>query len=139
MVVVKERDGLVKTQILFFLDCQQLSLSSSSPTNGSYCPGTVNFTCRGTDISITLNWKINRTTIGTYIFRYDTFPFFLPPTLSTPEGVELIVLYSLTDGISLQNITSMLKGNVAHLLGSAVECATAFLSSEQYYVEAQGK
>ena len=94
----------------------------------------------GTDIPVTLNWKINETTVGTYIFRlFHTFPLYLPPVPSTPEGVEMIVLSSISDGRSLNNITSVLKGNIAHLCGSTVNCATAFMSGEQYHVEARGK
>ena len=125
---------------IVLLDGQQLSLSSSPPTNGSYCPGTVQFTCRGTDVSLILDWKIDGSIIATYSFRRtDEFPLVVPPNQSAPEGVEVTILASVLDG-SRQNIASVLRGNVADLRGSTVYCADSITSSnEQYYVEAQGK
>ena len=140
---------MINIDIIIILDCQQLSLSSSPPTNGSYCPGIVNFTCRGTNVQVILDWKIDGSIVATYIVRpadglplrpADKFPLVVPPEPSAPEGFEVTILAAvLIDGSHL-NITSVLRGNVADLRGSTVSCTdTRVPSSEQYYVEAQGK
>ena len=123
------------------LDGQQLSLSSSPPTNGSYCPGTVQFTCRGTDVSLILDWKIDGSIVTTYNFRRtDEFPLVVPPEPSAPEGIELTILATFFIDGSRLNITSVLRGNVVDLRGSIVYCANPIISSsERYHVEAQGK
>ena len=126
---------------IVLLDGQQLSLSSSPPTNVSYCPGTVQFTCSGTDVSLILDWKIDGSIVTIYIFRTaDRFPLVVPPEPSAPEGFEVSILAAVLIDVSRVNITSVLRGNVADLRGSTVYCADPFISSsEQYYVEAQGK
>ena len=140
-VWVDEWHSFSITQIIFLLDGQQLSLSSSPPTNGSYCPGTVQFTCVGTNILIVLDWKIDGSIIATYSFRRtDEFPLVVPPVPSTPEGVEVTILAAVFINDSRLNITSVLRGSVADLRGSTVYCSeTTSTSNEQYYVEAQGK
>ena len=140
-VWVDEWHSFSITQIIFLLDGQQLSLSSSPPTNGSFCPGTVQFTCVGTNIQIVLDWKIDGSIIATYSFRRtDELPLVIAPKPSAPESVEVTILAAvLIDGSRL-NITSVLRGNVTDLRGSTVYCSELILSSnEQYYVEAQGK
>ena len=130
---------------IVFPDGQQLSLSSSPPTNGSYCPGTVQFTCRGTKIPVSLEWKINENFVAIYNFRLThMFPFAvrldIPSTSSSLEDVEVTILTAVSDGFSL-NITSVLKGNVDSLQGSTVYCTppAILLSSEKYHVDIQGK
>ena len=132
---------MINIDIAFLLDCQQLSLSSTPPTNGSYCPVTVNFTCVATDIPIALDWKINETTVVTYTVRdKDVFPHILPPTSSTPEDIEVIILTVSIEEFHV-NITSVLTGNVTYLRGSTVQCSSPsqMLSSEIYYAKIQGK
>ena len=65
----------------------------------------------------------------------DVFPLVLPRTPSTPEGIEITIVYANHDN---NNITSLLKGNLINLKGSTVSCAVSTASSEQYYVEEQG-
>ena len=124
-----------------FLDGQQLSLSASPPTNGSFCPGTVQFTCTGTNVAAVLEWKINGSIVTSHVFRLDDkFPLVVPPKPSAPEGFKVTILAAILIDDYRVNITSVLRGNVADLRGSTVYCADPITSSnEQYCVEAQGK
>ena len=88
------------------------------------CPGPVNITCVGTEITSSLFWLVNGSEVADYGYRAShEFPFVLdvdPPL----DGVTAVV--TDVDGPTnnnLFNITSILSvGNVAALNGSSLRC-----------------
>ena len=79
-------------------DAQGASLvltSEPSPSSGPFCQGRVQFTCRGTEVPIVLNWFVNDSIFATYSFaNIDTYPRPFdpePPASSFPPGVVVNV------------------------------------------------
>ncbi len=112
--------------IYFLLAVPEIYLTSSPPpsSNGYFCPGPVQFTCVGTEISI-LSWRINNTYIGTY--RYlsgDTFPRSLSLSPLLPD-----VNIMITSG-SDSRIESTLNANVSSLRETLIECSSFVTSSQ---------
>ncbi len=96
----------------------EITLTPSPPpsSNGYFCPGPVEFTCVGTEIS-DLSWRINNTYRGTY--RYlsgDTFPQSLSLIPTLPD-----VTIMITSG-SDSRIESTLTASVSNLRGTLIEC-----------------
>ena len=95
---------------------------TSTPYNN--CPGPVNFTCVGTEITSSLFWFVNDSEVADYGYRADhELPFVLDVDPSL-DGVTAIItdVDGPTDG-NLFNITSILSvGNVAALNGSSLQC-----------------
>ncbi len=94
-------------------------VSSPPPSsNGYFCPGPVQFTCVGTDIS-SLTWIINNTYRGTY--RYlDGDPF--PQTLSlSPLLPDVNIM--ITSGSNIW-IESTLNADVSSLRETLIDCSS---------------
>ena len=124
--------------IYYCLDSGKLYLSSS-PTNGSYCPGTILFTCTGLDIPIAFNWLVNGSTAGSHIYNMnDKYPVTISPGVPLPASVAIVVLSASSGGI-LQNVTTVLMGDMSDLIGSTIQCESQQFRSEVFIVEAQGK
>ncbi len=105
-------------------------MTSSPPpsSNGYFCPGPVEFTCVGTEIS-SLTWRINNTYRGDYRYLVDdTFPQTLSLSPLLPD-----VNIMITSG-SDSRIESTLNANVSSLRGTLIEC-----SLETFTVQPQGK
>ena len=95
---------------------------TSTPYND--CPGPVNFTCVGTEITSSLFWLVNSSHEAAYGYRGDhVFPFvlYIDPPL---DGVTAVI--TDVDGPTnnnLFNITSILSVyNVAALNGTSLRC-----------------
>ena len=94
---------------------------TSIPYNN--CPGPVNFTCVGTEITSSLFWFVNGSEVADYGYRAgQEFPFVLdvdPPV----DGVTAIItdVDGPTDNVF--NITSILSvSNVTVLNGASLQC-----------------
>ena len=123
--------------IYYCLDSGKLYLSSS-PTNGSYCPGTLLFTCTGVDIPIAFRWLVNGSIAGRHIYSMnDEYPVTISPDVPLPASVAMVVL-SASSGGTL-NVTTVLMGDMSDLIGSTIQCESQQLLSEVFIVEAQGK
>ena len=121
---------LVTIIVTFFTAAEQLSLTSSPPSNGPICPGPIQFTCTGTEVGQTLRWRVNGTNRVMYGFDgTDSFINYLDPRLL---GVEvMIVNTSLSRNDSrIINIVSILSSNVSILKGSMIQCHSSSITSE---------
>ena len=105
-----------------YLSASTMMSLTSTPYNN--CPGPVNFTCVGTEITSSLFWLVNGSHVAYYGYRAgQEFPFVLdvdPPL----DGVTAIVtdVDGPTDN-NLFNITSILSvSNVAALNGTSLRC-----------------
>ena len=109
-----------------------LSLTSSLPSNGSICPGPIQFNCTGTEVGGGLAWRVNGTDHVTYAFVHDhSFPrtVNLNPHLM---GVEVIIVSaSLSQNSQVTiDIVSTLSSNVSILSGSMIQCLSGVITSE---------
>ena len=120
-----------------------LSLESFSG-NDTFCPGIHHFTCIGRHISNLLYWRINGTVFATYIFNKSTdiFPLSIEPSFSLHDSFEFLILSASATVIPIDfvvvDFVAVFKGDLTDLRGSTIQCA-GNLSSELYYIEAQGK
>ncbi len=116
----------------------EITLTSSPPpsSDGYFCPGPVQFTCVGTEIS-SLTWRINNTYRGTYRYLDDEVSTF-PQTLSLSPllpGVNIMI----TSG-SDSRIESTLNASVSSLRETLIECSsTSLIASNATVQERQGK
>ena len=99
-----------------------ITLTSSPPpsSNGYFCPGSVQFTCVGTEIN-ELRWKINNTNSGIFLLL-DEVMFPLPLSWSPPLPDVTITITNASFGGSGQNIESTLNANVSDLRGTLIKC-----------------
>ena len=112
-------------------------LTSSPDTNGSYCPGTVNFTCVGIDEPFGLGWRVNGSIVDTYAFPNSGMEVF-PEVVFVNDIVTITVKNAVITSLSTHNITLLLSGNVSDLLGSTISCRTAIIESEEFIVRSKG-
>ena len=94
---------------------------TSTPYND--CPGPVNFTCVGIEITPTLFWFVNGSEVADYGYRGDhVFPFVIdidPPL----DGVTAVITEVDRTTNNLFNITSIFSvSNVAVLNGTSLQC-----------------
>ena len=130
-------DIIIIIIIIKYSDSGKLYLSSS-PTNGSYCPGTLLFTCTGVDIAIVFSWVVNGSDAGRHIYNEDDeYPVTISPHVPLPDSVAMVVLRAY--GGTLQNVTTILMGTMSDLIGSTIQCESQQFRSEVFLVEAQGK
>ena len=127
--------------IVFFsspANAQLLSLTSSPQLNGPICPGPIEFTCVGSQVPIFLNWTLNDTVRGTYLFIGNTTPVSI--TLNPPIPGVMAQVTSVSpneDGVTI-NVTSTLSGDTSALDGSSVQCTANKFTSEIYVVNVIG-
>ncbi len=116
----------------------EITLTSSPPpsSSGCFCPGPVQFTCVGTDISY-LGWRINNTYRTLYeFFSGDTFPLYI--SLSPPLPDVSVMITSASYSGSGQNIVSTLTAGVSDLRGTLIECINVQYESSTTVQERQG-
>ncbi len=109
-----------KLNMYFSLAIPEIALTSSPPpsSNGYFCPGPVQYTCVGTEIS-SLTWRINNTNRGDY--RYlDGDPFPQPLSLSPLLPDVTITITSGNDN----RIESTLNADVSSLRETLIECSS---------------
>ena len=119
------------TNDYLFPAASDLSLISSLPSNGSICPGPIQFNCTGTEVT-GLVWRMNGTDRGTYVLVHDhSFPrtLNLNPHLI---GVEVMIVSASKNQNDLRfiDIVSTLSSNVSILRGSMIQCLSGSISSE---------
>ena len=119
-------------------NAQLLSLTSSPQLNGSICPGPIEFTCVGTQVPPILDWRLNATVRGSYIFRGDTRPVSISLNLLLPGVMAQVTSVSLNQDNVSMNIISTLIGGVSALDGSSVQCTAVIVTSEIYVVNVIG-
>ena len=83
-------------------NAQLLSLTSSPQLNGPICPGPIEFTCVGTRVPIILEWRLNDTIHGSYIFRGDTRPDNISLNPTIPGVMAQVTSVSQNQDINLQ-------------------------------------
>ncbi len=102
-------------------------------SNGSFCPGEVEFTCIGRNVSSALNWFINKSSIAQYVFSsLDTFPYNVNSSFN-------ITIVNATGSIMLKYIESTWSGNFSYLRGVSIHCGRNPLFSHNFVVEGYGK
>ncbi len=102
----------------------EITLTSSPPpsSNGYFCPGPVQFTCVGIEIS-SLSWIVNDTHSLQYTLLSGvnpTFPFTV--SLNPPLPGVVVMIASASRGSSGQDITSTISASVSVLSGSSLQC-----------------
>ena len=138
-------NNIISTGVIFhdafflLVDAQLISLTSSPQLNDSICPGTIEFTCVGTRVPIVLEWRLNDTVLGSYIFRGDTRPDNISLNPAIPGLMAQVTSVSRNQDVSTINITSTLSGDASTLEGSSVQCVSPPLSSTIYTVSVRGK
>ncbi len=104
----------------------EITLTSSPPpsSSGYFCPGPVQFTCVGTDISyLAIGWRINNTYRTRYEFLSgDIFPLYI--SLSPPLPDVSVMITGASYSGSGQNIVSTLTAGVSDLRGTLIECSS---------------
>ena len=119
-------------------NAQLLSLTSSPQLNGSICPGPIEFTCVGTQVPTTLDWRLNGTIRGNFTFRGDTRPVSISLNPPIPGVMAQVTSVSTARGGVTMNITSTLSGGASALDGSSVNCTALTFTSEVYMVYVRG-
>ncbi len=122
---------LISQTLLFFIQflslaTSEITLTSSPPpsSNGYFCPGPVQFTCVGTEVS-DITWRTNSTNFVTYIYLDgDSFP--QTGSLSPPLPDVNIMITSGTDS----RIESTLNADVSSLRETLIECSSTTISIE---------
>ena len=124
----------------FFLpvDAQLLSLTSSPQLNGPICPGPIEFTCVGTQVPLFLDWRLNDTIYGTYLYRNDTTPLNITLDPLLPGVMAQVINVSLNSNVTM-NITSTLNGSASILEGSSFQCKSSNFISTSHIVNVRGK
>ena len=108
-----------------------LLISDPSPSSGSFCGGPVVFTCRGIDISIVQEWRLNNdTVISVYAFDFThTFPRNVTLMPQAPAVKVQITDASGMVGSTSVNTTSTLSvSDVSILNGSFLHCQDRVLT-----------
>ena len=119
-------------------NAQLLSLTSSLQLNGPICPGPIEFTCVGTRVPLFLDWRLNDTVRGNFIFREDTRPVNIALNPLLPGVMAQVTSVSPNkDGVTI-NVTSTLSGGTSALDGSSVQCTASTVTSEVYMVNVIG-
>ena len=122
---------------IIILDTQEISLSSSS-TNEFYCSGKLYFTCTGRDIPVEIQWVVSGRIVGKYTYKQDDkYPLTYPSNLSD-SFVTKVTSASSNNGLTL-NITTVLMGDTAAIIGSSILCQSQMYKSEVYFIKAKGK
>ena len=118
---------------------QLISLTSPLQLSGPICPGPIEFTCVGTRVPFTFQWRLNDTFNGTYSFAGDTRPVSTPLDPPIPGVMAQVTSVSANeDGVTM-NITSTLSGNASALDGSSVQCRAVTFISNIHMVDVIGK
>ena len=116
--------------ILFNLSIAQLFLTSSSPSNGSICPGPIEFTCTGTGVGGGITWKVNNKVLASYFFQRDhlnSFPRTVIPLMFDVEIMIINASESQNSELAI-DIVSTLSSNISILRGSMIQCSTQRLN-----------
>ena len=120
-------------------NAQLLSLTSSPQLNGLICPGPIEFTCVGTRVPVVLEWRLNDTVYGEYVFTGDTSPFSITLNPLLPGVTSQVTSVSPNeDGLSV-NITSTLSGGASIFDGSSFRCTSSTFTSTSHKVSVRGK
>ncbi len=103
-------------------------------SNGSFCPGNIEFTCIGRGVPIVLNWFINESSVVLYL--YDDQTDMLPMNiLDYPVNITIINV----TGSSIIDIVSTLSSHFSYLRGASVRCGRGSFMSYSTVVEGNGK
>ena len=122
--------------IIFLLYLGQLELFSYPPTNASYCPGNVTFTCVGQDVSIGLNWLINGIIVENYVFT--NFPDEIFPHVIFSNHYRITVTNASQTSPVSHNVVSTLQGDVSFLLNDTVSCNVLNAWTVPYFIKIRG-
>ncbi len=102
-------------------------------SNGSFCPGNIEFTCIGRGVHIVLNWLINGSSVVQYIFHTNHhFP------ININNDTVNVTIVNANGSINI-DIVSTLSGHFSYLRGSSIQCGRDFLLSQNIVVEGYGK
>ena len=103
-------------------------------SNGSFCPGNIEFTCIGRGVPIVLNWFINESSVVLYLYddQTDMFPM---NVLVSPVNVTIV---SVTCSFTI-DIVSTLSSNFGYLRGASIRCGRGSFMSHSTVVEGNGK
>ena len=123
---------------LYPLPLADPAFSLFAPSNGTFCPGRVTFTCRGIETP-SLTWAINGSDLASFS-DYD-------PVQPLPLNLTLINPSHLTSGVQVQvnsvnpdennlsyNITSTLSGDASLLRGSIIDCRRLPFNSSDVHI-----
>ncbi len=102
-----------------------LTSSPPPPSNGYFCPGPVQFTCVGTEIS-SLTWRINNTYRGTYRYLDEMSIFPQTPSLS-PLLPDVNIM--ITSGSNSRIESTLNAASVSNLRGTLIECSSLIVLS----------
>ena len=117
--------------VLVPVDNRLVLTSDPSPSSGSFCGGPVVFTCRGIDISIIQEWRLNNdTVISVYSFDFThTFPRNVTLMPQAPAVMVQITDASGMVGSTSVNTTSTLSvSDVSILNESFLHCQDRVLT-----------
>ncbi len=101
----------------------EITLTPPPSSNGYFCPGPVQFTCVGTEVS-SLTWIVN----GTHAVQYSLLTGVTPPdfpltvSLNPPLPGVVVMITSASRESSGQDITSTLSASASVLSGSLLLC-----------------
>ena len=119
-------------------NAQLLSLTSSPQLNGPICPGPIEFTCVGTRVPFTFQWRLNDTVRGRYSFEGNTTPVSITLDPLLPGVMSQVTSVSQNQDNVSMNISSTLSGGTSALDGSSVQCTVITADSEIYMVNVIG-
>ena len=107
---------------------------SSTPSNGTFCPGRVSLTCHGIEAP-SLTWTVNGSDLAE-LSGYNMQPLPLNLTLINPSpGVQVQVNRVNPDENNLlNNITSTLSGDASLLRGSIIDCRRLPFKSDVIHI-----
>ena len=126
--------------MLYSLAIPRLSLTSFPLSNGSICPGSINFTCTGTEVANGVIWRVNGSDYATVTVTI--IGTTLVPQIIKNPGVEVPVMVT-RNIVSLNqeknttiDIQSILRSEVSVLTGSTIQCSALEVDSNEVHVRA---
>ncbi len=103
-------------------------------SNGSFCPGNIEFTCISQNAPRILNWFINGSSVAQYTFnRMDNYL-----TNKTDSSIDIAIV-NVTSKSSIIDSVLTLSGNFSYLRGSFIQCGRDSILSDNIVVESYSK